>query len=66
MPRPFARVAQDFDDDPRKYFQSLASRRAKQALEPPQRIGHDLDRHHVGAVVRRVIKTDNSKVRRIP
>ena len=28
----------DFDDDPRKYFQWLAQRRAKQALEPPQRI----------------------------
>ena len=28
----------DFDDDPRKYFQWLASRRAKQALEPPKRI----------------------------
>ncbi|MCC6238258.1 MAG: VWA domain-containing protein [Dehalococcoidia bacterium] len=28
----------DFDDDPRKYFQWLAQRRAKQALEPPKRI----------------------------
>ena len=29
---------EDFDDDPRKYFQWLAQRRAKQALEPPKRI----------------------------
>ena len=28
----------DFDDDPRKYFQWLAQRRAKQAIEPPKRI----------------------------
>ena len=28
----------DFDDDPRKYFQWLAQRRAKQAVEPPKRI----------------------------
>jgi len=28
----------DFDDDPRKYFQWLAARRAQQALEPPKRI----------------------------
>jgi hypothetical protein len=28
----------DFDDDPRKYFQWLAQRRASQALAPPKRI----------------------------
>jgi hypothetical protein len=28
----------DFDDDPRKYFQWLASRRAAQAIAPPKRI----------------------------
>ena len=28
----------EFDDDPRKYFQYLAQRRAKQAVEPPKRI----------------------------
>jgi nitric oxide reductase NorD protein len=28
----------DFDDDPRRYFQWLAQRRAQQALEPPKRI----------------------------
>ena len=30
--------ADDFDGDPRKYFQWLAARRAKNALEPPKRI----------------------------
>jgi len=29
---------EDFDDDPRRYFQWLAERRAQQALEPPKRI----------------------------
>ena len=29
---------EDFDGDPRKYFQWLAQRRARQAIEPPKRI----------------------------
>ncbi|MPZ98448.1 MAG: VWA domain-containing protein [Dehalococcoidia bacterium] len=40
----------DFDGDPRKYFQWLAQRRAKQALEPPKRI-IDLEKESAVLVV---------------
>ena len=36
--RPRYEADDDFDDDPRKYFQWLAQRRAQQAIEAPKRI----------------------------
>lgn len=40
----------DFDGDPRKYFQWLAQRRARQAIEPPKRI-IDLEKESTVLVV---------------
>jgi nitric oxide reductase activation protein len=41
----------DFDDDPRKYFQWLAQRRASQAIAPPKRI-IDLEKESIVLFIR--------------
>ena len=45
------REGQEFDDDPRQYFQWLAQRRAQAALEPPKRI-IDLEKESTVLLIR--------------
>ena len=51
-------------DELREFVAAITPRLARWWLRWGCGIG--LERRHVGTVVRRVIKTDNSKVRRIP